>query len=245
MEDTLAEGADTPASVPRSPEDDYDAGIIERRRLLIEKQSGVALKHVVHYSVDPHSVKGNCENFVGVAQVPIGLAGPLHVCGEHAQGDFLIPLATTEGTLVASYNRGIKVLNLCGGVTVTVVADAMQRAPAFVFQDARAGREFAHWVQANLATIRGKAEATSSVARLQGIDSYLASKFVYLRFNFPPGTRPGRTWSAAPPWRPASGFWRNIRESRISSWNRTSQRTRRLRISTGCARGASGSLQRP
>ena len=62
------------------------------------------------------TTKGNIENFTGVAQVPIGLAGPLKVNGEHAQGEFLIPLATTEGTLVASYNRGIKVLNLSGGV---------------------------------------------------------------------------------------------------------------------------------
>ena len=61
--------------------------------------------------------RGNIENFIGVAQVPIGLAGPLLVNGEHAQGEFLIPLATTEGTLVASYNRGMKVLNLSGGVT--------------------------------------------------------------------------------------------------------------------------------
>jgi len=74
-----------------------------------------------------------------VAQVPIGLAGPLKVNGEHAVGEFLIPLATTEGTLVASYSRGMKVLNLAGGVTCTVLADAMQRAPVFVF-DSRARR---------------------------------------------------------------------------------------------------------
>ena len=66
-----------------------------------------------------------------------GTRGPFRVNGEHAQGDYLIPLATAEGTLVASYNRGMKVLNLCGGVKCTVVDDAMQRAPVFVFEDAR------------------------------------------------------------------------------------------------------------
>ena len=191
-EDAVAEDGQGAHSIPRADDDDYSPEIIGRRRALIEKETGVRLKHVVHHSLDPHAAKGNCENFVGVAQVPIGLAGPLHVCGEHAQGDFLIPLATSEGTLVASYNRGMKVLNLCGGVKVTVVGDAMQRAPAFIFQDARAGRDFALWVQANLAAIRQQAEATSSVAKLQYIDTFLASKFVYLRFNFSTGDAAGQ-----------------------------------------------------
>jgi hydroxymethylglutaryl-CoA reductase (NADPH) len=192
IEDSVAEDGEGSRSIPRAADDDYSADIIGRRRALIEEETGVPLRHIVHHSLDPHTAKGNCENFVGVAQVPIGLAGPLHVCGEHAQGDFLIPLATSEGTLVASYNRGMKILNLCGGVKVTVVGDAMQRAPAFIFQDARAGRDFAHWVQANLAPIRKEAEATSAVARLQYIDTCLASKFVYLRFNFSTGDAAGQ-----------------------------------------------------
>jgi hydroxymethylglutaryl-CoA reductase (NADPH) len=93
---------------------------------------------------------------------------------------------------VASYNRGIKVLNLCGGVRVTVIADAMQRAPVFVFEDARSGREFLRWVEANTGTIRQQAEATSSVARLLNIDSYLSNKFVYLRFNYTTGDAAGQ-----------------------------------------------------
>ena len=124
--------------------------------------------------------------------MPIGIAGPLQVHGENTDCEVLIPLATSEGTLVASYNRGMKVLNMCGGVQATVVADAMQRAPVFVFRNARAGREFANWVQANVAEIRAVAEATSKVARLQYIDPYLASKFVYLRFNYSTGDAAGQ-----------------------------------------------------
>src|SRR5262249_58851208 len=106
-----------------------------------ESYSNVKLQHVNKYSFDPASTQGNIENFVGVAQVPLGLAGPLKVNGEHAQGEFLIPLATAEGTLVASYNRGIKVLNLSGGVTSTVIDDCMQRAPGLVFAFAREARD--------------------------------------------------------------------------------------------------------
>ncbi len=136
--------------IPHDEGDDLSSEIIQRRRAFIEEVSGVKLNHILKHSFDPHLAKGNCENFVGVAQVPMGFAGPLHVHGEHAEGEFLIPLATSEGTLVASYNRGMKVLSLCGGVHSTVVADAMQRAPVFVFANARAGREFVNWVQVNL-----------------------------------------------------------------------------------------------
>ncbi len=142
--------------------------------------------------MNPQTTKGNIEHFTGAAQVPLGFAGPLRINGEHAQGDFLIPLATTEGTLVASYNRGMKLLNVCGGVKCTVVGDAMQRAPVFVFEDARQAREFIKWVEANLPKIREEAETTSSVAKLQYIDSYLANKFAYLRFNFTTGDAAGQ-----------------------------------------------------
>ena len=192
VEDAITDRESVPVRIPRDDGDDYDAGIIGQRRAFIEQVSGTKLQHLTQYSFDPHLAKGNCENFVGVAQVPIGFAGPLRVNGEHADGNFLIPLATSEGTLVASYNRGMKVLNLCGGVNVTVVADAMQRAPVFVFRNARAGREFVNWVHANFAPIREAAEATSTVAKLQYIDPYAANQFVYLRFNFSTGDAAGQ-----------------------------------------------------
>ena len=66
--------------------------------------------------------------------------------GEHAVGDFYIPMATTEGTLVASYNRGMRLLTETGGVTTTVVDDSMQRAPVFAFDDARQALHFGRWV---------------------------------------------------------------------------------------------------
>ncbi len=192
VEDTISEDSRQALRIPRDERDDYDPEIIGQRQRLVEETCGVKLQHLKHYSFDPHIAKGNCENFTGVAQVPVGFAGPLRINGEHAQGDFLIPLATSEGTLVASYSRGMKALNACGGVKTTVVADAMQRAPVFVFQDARAGREFVRWLEDNVGRIRKEAEATSSVAKLLNIDPYLANKFVYLRFNFSTGDAAGQ-----------------------------------------------------
>lgn len=178
--------------IPRSRDDDYAAGIISERQGFLEKSTGVALNHLKNFSFDTSILKGNIEHFIGVAQVPIGLAGPVEVHGEHAHGEFLIPMATTEGTLVASYNRGMKVLNLSGGVRVTVSGDAMQRAPVFVFDTAVQARDFSAWVQQNFARIAEEAEATSSVARLISIDPYLAAKFTYLRFNYYTGDAAGQ-----------------------------------------------------
>jgi hydroxymethylglutaryl-CoA reductase (NADPH) len=185
-----AESPDT--RIPRDQEDDYAAGPVAARQQFVERMTGSRLDHVTRFSFDPHAASGNCEHFTGVAQIPLGLAGPLLVRGEHAAGEFYVPLATTEGTLVASYNRGMKVLNLCGGVQCTVVADAMQRAPVFVFRDAREAREFAKWVHDSLPEIAGHAQATSHVAKLTEIDTYLSNKFAYLRFNFTTGDAAGQ-----------------------------------------------------
>ncbi len=192
VEDSISEIHEDLVRIPRSQADNYSGQIIQERQKFVEQYTGISLKHSVQYSFDPHVTAGNIENFTGVAQVPLGFAGPLTIHGEHTLGDFLIPLATTEGTLVASYNRGAKLVNQCGGVKCTVVADAMQRAPVFVFDDARQGRDFVQWVMANLSKIREEAEATSHVARLVEIDPYLASKFVYLRFNFTTGDAAGQ-----------------------------------------------------
>jgi 3-hydroxy-3-methylglutaryl-coenzyme A reductase (EC 1.1.1.34) len=128
VEDAIAAAKEHLIRIPRSAADDYDEEAVRQRQRFVESFTGTQPQHLWRYSFDAHVAQGNCELFTGAAQIPLGFAGPIHINGEHAQGDFLIPLATTEGTLVASYNRGIKVLNLCGGVKCTVVGDAMQRA---------------------------------------------------------------------------------------------------------------------
>lgn len=192
VEDAIAEIETLEIRIPRDNQDDYSDSAIGKRQEFVEKFTGAKLNHIKNYSFDPHVLQGNCEHFTGVAQIPIGFAGPVKINGEFAQGDFLIPMATTEGTLVASYNRGMKVLNLSGGVKCTVVSDAMQRAPVFVFEDAREGRKFVSWVSDNIEKIRDEAEATSSVAKLKDIDPYTANKFVYLRFNYRTGDAAGQ-----------------------------------------------------
>ena len=180
------------ARVPIDKSDNTSSEIIQQRLDFMESVAGKSFTHIRHHSISPEQTRGNIENFTGVCQIPLGIAGPLQVNGEHAQGDFLIPLATTEGTLVASYNRGIKVLNLCGGVDVAVVAESMQRAPVFAFGSARRARDFAAWVLTNMDTIRQVAESTTRIGKLIGIDPYLTNRYVYLRFNYTTGDAAGQ-----------------------------------------------------
>ncbi len=192
VKDAISERKPDRVTVPLDKENNCSPEIIAERQAFVESYSGAKLEHLRHYSFEPEETAGNIENFTGVAQVPIGFAGPIKINGEHAKGEFLVPLATTEGTLVASYNRGIKVLNLAGGVICTVVADRMQRAPVFIFDSAREARDFKNWVDEHIETIREHAEATSSIAKLIYIDTYLSNKFAYLRFNYFTGDAAGQ-----------------------------------------------------
>ena len=192
VEDAIAETESYEVRIPRDNADDYSEDVIKKRQEFVSEYSGAKLEHIKNYSFDAHILEGNCENFAGVAQIPIGFAGPIKVNGEFAQGEFLVPLATTEGTLIASYNRGIKVLNLSGGVKSTVVSDAMQRAPVFVFEDAREGRKFVSWMLNNFSEIKEQAEATSSIAKLKDLDPYTSNKFVFVRFNYTTGDAAGQ-----------------------------------------------------
>ncbi|MEM8771878.1 MAG: hydroxymethylglutaryl-CoA reductase [Pseudomonadota bacterium] len=181
--------------IPRNKDNDYTEEMAARRRAFIAQKTGVGLRHVSSYSIDPAVLPGNLENFIGVAQAPIGLAGPLLINGEHAQGDFYAPMATTEGTLVASYNRGMRLLSEAGGVKTTVIERYMQRAPVFHMGDARGARDFGQWIDAHIADIRAAAEATTSVGRLSHVQKFVVGPSCFLRFNYTTGDAAGQNMS--------------------------------------------------
>jgi hydroxymethylglutaryl-CoA reductase (NADPH) len=178
--------------VPRDSENDYTREAAERRLEFLRERTGASLVHVSSYSFDPAILSGNVEQFVGVAQVPIGLAGPLLVNGEHAQGEFYVPLATAEGTLVASYNRGMRLVYEAGGVTTTILDDRMQRAPVFIFASARQARGFCRWLDEHFDEIREAAESTTRSGKLKDIERYTASRMVFTRFNYSTGDAAGQ-----------------------------------------------------
>ena len=178
--------------IPRNSENDHTREMAEVRRQFIKEKTGAELIHTGQYSIDPAVLPGNIENFIGIVQMPVGVAGPVLVNGEHAKGEFYVPLATTEGTLVASYSRGMRVINECGGVKTTVVEGFMQRAPAFIFNDAREARDFGHWINENFDKIKSISETTTSVGKLEHIQQWSVSKTKYLRFNYTTGDAAGQ-----------------------------------------------------
>jgi hydroxymethylglutaryl-CoA reductase (NADPH) len=182
----------TDRRIPRDREDDYAREPIKARQAFVREHTASGLEHVSSYSLDPSTLPGNVENFVGVAQVPIGLAGPLLVDGEHAQGEFFVPLATTEGTLVASYNRGMKLCRDAGGITTTVLDDRMQRAPVFSFANAREARAFSGWLDEHFDEIAAAAGTTTTSGALIEIQKFSVSRLLYTRFNYTTGDAAGQ-----------------------------------------------------
>jgi hydroxymethylglutaryl-CoA reductase (NADPH) len=182
----------TDRKIPRDRADDYGKDAIEGRQEFIREHTESALLNTSAYSLDPAALPGNIESFFGVAQVPMGLAGPLLVNGEHAQGEFFVPLATTEGTLVASYNRGMKLCRDAGGAMTTVIDDRMQRAPVFTLPSAREAREFRTWLDDHFTDIATAAEATTSSGKLIEIQKFSVSKLLYTRFNYTTGDAAGQ-----------------------------------------------------
>lgn len=163
-----------------SPKDAADV-----RRTFVAKKTGASLENTGNYSFDiDTATKKNIENMVGATHVPLGVAGPLMIDGDFAKGDFYIPLATTEGALVASVGRGCRAITNAGGAKVFVENKGMTRAPVFKVSGIEEGRKLVRWVEKNFSRIKKAAESTTHFGELKKIHPWICGKNVYLRFVF-------------------------------------------------------------
>lgn len=155
------------------------------RRTYLEQESGVSLSRLGSFSIDiDRVVRRNIENMIGAVQIPVGVAGPLRVRGEWADGIYYLPLATTEGALVASVNRGCNAISRAGGAEVRILRDGMTRAPVFAARNVGHAREVADWIQGHLGILQDIAQATTSHGKLLGCVPYVTGTSVYARFEF-------------------------------------------------------------
>ncbi|MDO5846065.1 MAG: 3-hydroxy-3-methylglutaryl-CoA reductase, partial [Methanocorpusculum sp.] len=161
-----------------------DEAVAVRRRY-IEEETGADLSSVGKYTIPiDRVVTRNIENMIGCVQIPVGVAGPLAVHGEYADGNFRIPLATTEGALVASINRGCSAVSQAGGAEVRIFQDGMTRAPVFAARSIAHAADSIAWIESHFAEIKAAAEATTSHGKLTGLSTYTAGTSVYVRFVY-------------------------------------------------------------
>ncbi|MBZ0111472.1 MAG: hydroxymethylglutaryl-CoA reductase [Thermoanaerobaculia bacterium] len=164
----------------------------EVRRRALEVMTNASLSNMRHYSFDVDSVSSrNCENLIGVAQVPIGIVGPVPVRGNEVNEEVFVPLATTEGALIASTNRGCAALRAAGGAKVFVEDVGMTRAPVFRTSGIEESQRLVTWLTKNEEEIRTIAEGTSRFLELISIRPFVFSTTVFVRFRFRSGDAMG------------------------------------------------------
>jgi hydroxymethylglutaryl-CoA reductase (NADPH) len=154
------------------------------RRRLIAGETGTDLDAVGDYAFPADRADANVENMVGAAQIPMGVAGPVTVHGARGDEERYLPLATTEGALVASVNRGCAVVEAAGGATARVTKSGMTRAPAFRVDGVAEAMALVEWVRDNRDDLADAAESTTSHGELLGVTPYVVGDAVFLRFRY-------------------------------------------------------------
>lgn len=167
-------------------------GLKKRRAFLNEKGISLSALKVENPGQKYEDLKGNIENFIGFCRMPVGVIGPLRVNGLYTRGDFYIPMATTEGALVASYNRGAKVISLCGGVSAMCLTESVSRAPAFIFKTLIEVGEFLSWFYQNIENLSKEVSKKTKHGKLIDIKTTINGSSVFLIFEFTTGDAAGQ-----------------------------------------------------
>lgn len=187
------EGKHIPAYKLETALSDPERGVAIRRRLITKQLSTSdpeCLSELPYLNYDFSKVMGACcENVVGYMPVPVGVAGPLLLDGNC----FHIPMATTEGALVASTNRGCRAIFAAGGVKSHILGDGMTRGPVVRFPSAAEASQVKLWLdnKDNFSTISTAFNSTSSYARLVAVQSAVAGRLLYIRFKATTGDAMG------------------------------------------------------
>ena len=155
------------------------------RREFIEHETKTTLENIGIFSIDvDRAATRNCENMIGAVQVPVGVAGPILINGEYAKGAFWLPLATTEGALIASVNRGAGAITKAGGAEVRILHDGMTRAPVFAATSVGHAKEIADWAEVHEKELAAIAATTTSHGQMTGLVTFVAGTSVFVRLEF-------------------------------------------------------------
>jgi hydroxymethylglutaryl-CoA reductase (NADPH) len=162
---------------------------VKIRRKHIENKTKKGVLKNVPYKDYPYEdiYKRCCENVIGFIQIPLGIAGPIVMNNK----EYYLPMATTEGTLVASTSRGAKAITKSGGCYATIIKDSITRSPVIKCGSVKEAMSIKNYCEENLKTIQTIFNSTSNYAKLQNIKSTLVGKYIYLRFECTSGDAMG------------------------------------------------------
>jgi hydroxymethylglutaryl-CoA reductase (NADPH) len=179
---------------PRIPRTAFWTREARDERLGVLSEEGIEFEYLNgRKQIDDAGIfQGNIENYIGLAQVPVGVIGPLRVNGLYAKGDFYVPLATTEGALVASIHRGANLVSLSGGATAMCLTERVSRTPGFLFKDLIDAGKFLVWLTEQYGTFEDVVRSTSRHAVLEDVRITLEGNHVYLGFEYTTGDASGQ-----------------------------------------------------
>ncbi len=173
-------------------QDEQSAEKSRQERLRYLSRQGHKLPFIAESKIGADHLAGNIENYIGMAQVPIGLAGPLLLKNGNEPKEYWVPMATTEGALVASYNRGMKACHLASGITSICLKESVQRSPLFKFQSINEVCEFIKWINASISALKEVVKTTSRYAQLEGVKTNVEGNSVILILEFTTGDAAGQ-----------------------------------------------------
>jgi hydroxymethylglutaryl-CoA reductase (NADPH) len=172
------------ARIPHDARRDYDEDYVAERRAWLSRQTGAAFSHISRYSIRPDETRGNIENFIGVAQVPLGVVGPLKIRGKFAEGDFYVPFATTEGAMVLTYQRGAIAVTKAGGVRTRIVKDENHLDPVFIVKDLEEAENLVAWVNGHFDQLKAKVGEVTGHGELLEVIPFIIGRRVALKIGF-------------------------------------------------------------
>jgi hydroxymethylglutaryl-CoA reductase (NADPH) len=165
--------------------------LVRRQRL---REEGYCIEQIAGAGceIEPALLAGSIEGFVGFVRVPLGVAGPVRIEGRAACGNFFVPLATSEGTLVASFQHAFNAINRSGGARAVCSHEQVGRAPCFEFANLTEAAQFAAWLPTRLEALRATVAGTSRYCRLIELRACIVGNTVYTTLEFKTGDAAGQ-----------------------------------------------------
>jgi hydroxymethylglutaryl-CoA reductase (NADPH) len=182
--------------IPRDPEDDHSPRAAAERRALCERVTGRPLEHLAGKPVSPEEARGKVENLVGFAQIPVGIAGPLVVDTSDGRRDVYVPMATTEGAMVASYSRGMRCLAEGGGARARVVREGLSQHPMLVYEGLERALAAAELARASFAELAALTASITHHGELRAVEPAVIGRRLVLRLVLTTGDAIGINMAA-------------------------------------------------